>query len=233
MLRTHLVLSHVLSLVIWLNLYRNYNMMLASVAPPFYYNGADIWVTNNDNIRNTSTCNGLWSCAKLACQLYQATGNHLDIMPFGEYDNTSCSTWGTLEAVPAYQSLLKYGVFYTLLADLFCLLLNIFSTILIWNLLPKSYNNNDLIEITPPDKYFRITTGLYAIIFSLIKLLSIVVIICNMIFSFKIMRLSGDYISRNIDDMEMSINIVTLLIITAEYTWTFSKFIILMCIHQY
>lgn len=235
MLRSQLILSHLLSVVIWLNLYRNYNVQLASVAPPFYYNGAVMWLNSNHTIRNVTSCNGLWSCAKTACELHQIpTGGYLSLMPFGDYDNDSCSTWGTIASVPAYRSLLQYGVFDTLAADLLCLIISGVFTIFIWGLFPLSYiSNGELVELKPRTGCARTIMTLYCILFSLVKLLSLAAILCTVIFTTNIQRLSGDMISKNINDIDISVNVGLMFIIVIESIWTISKFVIVVLIHGY
>lgn len=235
MLRSQLILSHLLSLVIWLNLYRNYNVQLASVAPPFYYDGATMWLNSNHTVRNITNCNGLWSCAKTACELHQIPNRgYLSLMPFGDYDNNSCSIWGTLASVPAYRPLLQYGVFNILAADLLCLIVSGFFTIFIWSLFPLSYiSNGELIELKPRTKCTRAIMILYCIVFSLIKILSLIAILCTIIFTVKFQRISGDMISKNINDIDISVNVGLMFIIITESIWTISKFVIVVLIHGY
>lgn len=235
MLRTQLIFSYPLTLVVWLNTYRDYNFQLMTAAPPFYYDGAIIYTRDaNHSVSNLTTCNGLWSCAKASCDVYTATDSTLNIVPFGDYDSNSCKNWGTLDMVPAYDALLRYGVLYTLLGIILLMVINVFLTIFIWPSLPSSLHNTEgYFSLTHNTNGFRVLLVIYCVIFLSIKLLMLSSIVCLIVFMHKFAEISGENVSTRFNNTEMAVNIISSLITIVETLWTLSKFTIVMLIHNY
>lgn len=231
MMISHLLFSHILAMIFWLTTYQNYIVELSNAAPPFYYTGAAIYGLNEkDHIVSGTlkTCNGIWTCGKVMCDIYLTPNvSFIGVTPFGSYTADTCGNWASLENIPAYNSLVQYGVYNMLQVSLLLLILSsIASIVILWK--RRTYNrlSSYAVLYDPGLMTAYSKTGsvilkiIYFVLFILSRLSLLISVLCYFVFLNKIQAFLRDQPSSSQNMIENVSNIIYLFIIAIEIVWT-------------